>query len=78
VDASTGAVYIADFTSAAVTILNGSRCDAVVTSGCGTAGRQQPVGSEPFGVTINPRTSTIYVTHLFQSGSMSILNAGRH
>jgi len=33
-----------------------------------TAGREQAVGSNPFGVTINPRTSAVYVTNLFQPG----------
>ena len=37
-DTRTGILYINDFTSAAVTILNGSRCNASVTSGCRAAG----------------------------------------
>ncbi len=72
VDARTGTVYISDLSSAAVTILNGSRCDASVTSGCGKAGREQPVGSQPLGLALNPRTRTVYVTQIFPPGSLSI------
>jgi DNA-binding beta-propeller fold protein YncE len=77
-DTRTGILYVTDFGSAAVTILNGARCNAIVTSGCGAVPGKQPVGSQPFGLAINPRTSTIYVTQLFQVGSMSVLRAARH
>jgi DNA-binding beta-propeller fold protein YncE len=61
-----------------VTILNGARCNATVTSGCRTATREQAVGSSPLDVTINPRTCTVYVTNTFQAGSLSIFKAARH
>jgi DNA-binding beta-propeller fold protein YncE len=77
-DPLTGAIYISDFSSASVTVLNGSHCNATVTSGCHTAGHNQPVGSEPFGVTINPRTRTVYVTNIFPPGSLSIFNTTQH
>ena len=56
VDTRTGTVYVTDFSSASVTILNGSHCNAAVTSGCGTAAREQAVGSGPFGLAVNPCT----------------------
>jgi DNA-binding beta-propeller fold protein YncE len=74
VDTATGQVYVTDFSSAGVTVLNGSRCNASVTSGCGGPLREQPVGSQPFGLAINPRTGTVYVGNTFQAGSMSILS----
>jgi len=43
-----------------------------VTSGCRHPARLQAVGSQPLGVTVNPGTSTVYITQLFQSGSMSL------
>jgi DNA-binding beta-propeller fold protein YncE len=61
-DTRTGILYVTDAGSAAVTILNGARCNATVTTGCGAAPGKQPVGSQPFGLAINPRTNTIYVT----------------
>jgi DNA-binding beta-propeller fold protein YncE len=78
VDTRTGILYVTDFGSAAVTILNGARCNATVTSGCGAAPGKQAVGSQPFGLAINPRTNTVYVTQLFQAGSMSVFRAARH
>jgi len=73
VDAATGTIYVTDFGSAAVTILNGSRCNATVTSGCGTPPREQAVGSEPASLAIDPRAGTVYVVDTFQAGSLSVL-----
>jgi DNA-binding beta-propeller fold protein YncE len=78
VDINTGIVYVTDFSSAEVSILNGSRCNASLTSGCGAPPREQAVGSQPFGLAINQNTSTVYVTDTFQAGSMSILSTTRH
>ncbi len=75
VNASTGVLYVTDFASAAVTILNGSRCNAEVTTGCHRADRQQAVGSGPYGIAINQHTHTVYVAHTYLPGSMSILRA---
>ena len=58
-----------------MTILNGARCNAEVTHGCGTA-TERAVGSKPFGVTVDQRSRTVYVTQLFQAGSLSIFKAG--
>ena len=76
-DAATGFVYVTDFSSAGVSILAGSRCNASVTSGCSASPREQAVGSQPFGLAIDQNTSTVYVTDTFQDGSLSILSAIR-
>jgi DNA-binding beta-propeller fold protein YncE len=78
IDTRTDNLYITDIASAQVTVLKGARCNAEVTSGCRTATREQAVGSVPSGLAINPRTRTVYVTNLFQAGSMSILRTTRH
>ena len=78
VNTATGLVYVTDFSSAGVTVLDGSRCNASVTSGCGGPLREQPVGSQPFGLAINPSAGTIYVGNTFQAGSMSILSTTHH
>jgi DNA-binding beta-propeller fold protein YncE len=78
VDTSTGFVYVADFSSAAVSVLNGSRCNAETAVGCGAAGREQPVGSGPQGITLNQRTHTVYVADLYHPGFMSVFTAARH
>ena len=57
-------VYVTDFAGAAVTILNGARCNAEVTTGCGAA-TERAVGSVPFGLALDQRTRTVYVTKLF-------------
>jgi DNA-binding beta-propeller fold protein YncE len=75
VDSRTGGVYVADYFSAAVTVLDGSRCNASVTTGCHAAAREQAVGSSPDSVAIDPDTNTVYVPQVFQSGSMSIFAA---
>ena len=45
VDTATGLVYVTGFSSAGVTVLDGSRCNVSVTSGCGGPLREQPAGS---------------------------------
>jgi DNA-binding beta-propeller fold protein YncE len=77
-DTRTGTLYVTDLSSASVTVLNGSRCNAETTGGCGTATREQAVGSSPFGLAINPPTSTVYVANGHLPGSMSIFTATRH
>jgi DNA-binding beta-propeller fold protein YncE len=73
IDTATGTVYVTDFASAGVTILDGSRCNATVSSGCSAPLREQPVGSQPFGLAIDQQVGTVYVTDTFQNGSISIL-----
>jgi len=46
-------------------------------SSCRTASRDQAIGSGPNGITINPRTRTIYVANNYLPGSMSIFTASR-
>jgi DNA-binding beta-propeller fold protein YncE len=77
VDASNGFVYIADFASAAVSVLNGSRCNAENAASCGTAGREQPVGSGPQAIAVNPGTRTVYVSGAYLPGFLSVLVARR-
>jgi DNA-binding beta-propeller fold protein YncE len=76
-DTRTGVLYITNFSSASVTILNGKHCNATVTSGCTTATREQSVGSGPFALAVNPRTRTIYVGNGYLPGSLSIFRATR-
>ena len=77
-DARTGILYVTNFSSASVTIMNTRRCNATTASGCRTASREQPVSSQPFGLAINPRTRTVYVANLFQTGSLTPFRATRH
>ena len=73
VDDATGSIYVTDFGSAAVTVLDGSRCNATVARGCGTASQLEAVGSQPVGLAIDPHVGTVYVIDTFQAGSLSVL-----
>jgi DNA-binding beta-propeller fold protein YncE len=77
-DTRAGMLYVNDFNSAAVTILNGSRCDAEVTSGCRAAGRQQAIGSGPQGIAVNPRARTVYVSEFYPPASPMSVFPTRH
>ena len=77
VDALTDTIYVTNISSASVTILHGRRCNAEVTKGCRKASRGQAVGSQPFGIAVNPLTRSVYVTNLLQAGSLSIFPTGR-
>ncbi len=74
IDPATGIIYVTDFSSATVTIIDGTTCNASVTSGCGAPPREQPTGSQPIGFAIDPDTGTVYVADTFQAGSLSILS----
>jgi DNA-binding beta-propeller fold protein YncE len=74
-DERTDALYVTGSASADVTVIDGARCNASVTSGC-AAPRVQPVGSLPVSVAVNPRSGTVYVG-TFQAGSMSVFAARR-
>jgi DNA-binding beta-propeller fold protein YncE len=74
-DTRTGMVYVADISDAAITIINGSRCNASVTTGCSATLPEQAVGSQPLDVAVNQHTGTVYVANIFDTGSLSILAA---
>jgi DNA-binding beta-propeller fold protein YncE len=75
-DTRTDTLYVTDFSSASVTILDGSRCNAETTAGC-RAGRNQAVGSGPGGMAVNPRTGIVYVANAYRAGSLSVFAASR-
>jgi DNA-binding beta-propeller fold protein YncE len=70
---ATGRIYLTDFGSAQVTVLDGSRCNASVTSGCSAPVGEQAVGSMPSALAVNPASGTVYVVDTLQSGSLSVL-----
>jgi DNA-binding beta-propeller fold protein YncE len=76
IDTRTDVLYVTDFTGATVSVLSGPRCNAEVTSGCARAGHAQAVGSGPQDIAVNQRTRTVYVTNIYQPGSMSIFKDG--
>jgi DNA-binding beta-propeller fold protein YncE len=55
-------VYVADYSHAAVSIIDGARCNARHTSGCDTPAPERAVGSQPGFVWVNADEGTVYVT----------------
>ena len=76
IDAKSDIVYIADFSSAGVSEVDGATCNAMITFGCQSPAPEQAVGSQPIGIAVNPNTDTVYALNSFGRGSISIF-AGR-
>jgi len=64
IDDRTQTIYVANGGSNSVSVIDGRRCNAAVTSGCGRVRASVPVGPVPFTIAVNPVTSSIYVTDL--------------
>lgn len=75
VDVSHGrdAVYIADAGGHAVTVFDGTRCNAARTAGC-TSVKKVTVGSAPSAIAVDPAVGTIYVANRADD-TVSTLNA---
>lgn len=72
IDSSTDTVYIADFSSAAVTVLDGEKCRVGRTGGCARAVHSQPVGSLPVQPAVNPATHSVFEPDQLTPGALSI------
>jgi DNA-binding beta-propeller fold protein YncE len=71
-DEATDTVYVADFGGASVAVLDGSTCNASVTTGCNTPAPEQAIGSKPQALAFNPNTDTVYAFCTTAPGSISI------
>ena len=65
VDRRTDTVYVTDVGDDAgtVSVINGATCNAITTTGCGQQPATATVGHFPFGVLIDRRDHTVYVTN---------------
>jgi DNA-binding beta-propeller fold protein YncE len=72
VDTSTDRIYVTNYASATVSIIDGSTCNAETTTGCAHAAPQEAVGSSPFGLAVNDSTNTVYALTQLGLGAMSI------
>jgi DNA-binding beta-propeller fold protein YncE len=72
VDASTDRIYVTNYSSATVSIIDGSTCNSTATSGCAQPAPQQAVGSQPSGLVVNDSTNTVYALTQLGAGAMSI------
>ena len=61
VDERTDTVYVTNGNDGTVSVLNGARCNARVTRGCGEPLATIKVGGFPVAAAFNPATGTLYV-----------------
>jgi YVTN family beta-propeller protein len=64
IDPGTHSLYVADSGGSTVSVIDTTTCNAEVQSGCGQAPAEVTVGSNPFGIALDPVTDTVYVTNL--------------
>jgi YVTN family beta-propeller protein len=67
VDQASGTVYVINFGDYSVTVINGAKCNAIVTSGCGRAQPTVQVGGLPLAVGVSSATHTAYVANGFDN-----------
>ena len=72
VDALTDSVYVTDYSSAGVAVVDGATCNAEVTSRCGRPAPEQAVDSQPFGLAVNQFTNTVYAADIGEDPALSI------
>jgi YVTN family beta-propeller protein len=77
VDTRTDVVYVGDYTSAGLSVLDGARCNASVTVGCRAEAPEDAVGSQPFGLALDQTANTIYTMNTGSTGSVSIVKGSR-
>jgi DNA-binding beta-propeller fold protein YncE len=70
---ATGNVFVTDHGSAALSVFNGSLCNAGVHTGCNRPSLEQAVGSQPNGLIVGPGTGTVYVLNSPVSSSVSLV-----
>ena len=58
---ATRTLYVADTTSGTVSVLDATRCNAELTSGCARALGSVPVGGGAFPIAVDQQTNTVYV-----------------
>jgi YVTN family beta-propeller protein len=81
IDGATNTVYVSNFGGGSghtVSVVDGSRCDAAVTSGCGQIAATVTVGLAPQGMVVDDATRTLYVANQgFNDapGSVSLVDA---
>jgi DNA-binding beta-propeller fold protein YncE len=78
VDLATNTVYAADAgtqnnSGNTVTVINGATCNGGNGTGCAKKSREVTVGSQPFGITVDQGTNTIYTANN-ADGTVSIID----
>lgn len=71
-DTTTDQIYVTNYASATVTIIDGSTCNATITTGCAQPAPAQTVGSQPFGLAVNDSTNIVHAFTQLGDGAISI------
>lgn len=74
VDGKTNTIYVANGGSNTVSVIDGRRCNAGSTAGCGHVRASVSVGPGPFALAVNDATDSIYVTDL-GAPTVSVIDA---
>jgi DNA-binding beta-propeller fold protein YncE len=67
-DPAADRLYVADFSSATVGVVDGARCNAAHRTGCRKPAHQQPVGSQPSFAFVDHGLATVYVLTKWPDG----------
>ena len=74
VDPATHTVYVTTVADNSVAVVDGSSCNARVSSGCGQIPVKVAVGSGPLGIFADQRNHTVYVAN-FDDGTVSMIDS---
>ena len=69
----THTIYVGNSGENTVSVIDGTACNAIHTSGCGQTAATVTVGSNPLGVAIDQATNTIYVANAGEN-TVSVIN----
>ena len=76
IDQSTDTIYVGNATGS-VTVVNGARCNAEVTSGCGKPLATIKTGGFIVALAFNPKTRTVYATNAGPKGAVFVIDAAK-
>ena len=65
----THTIYVGNSGENTVSVIDGTACNAIHTSGCGQTAATVTVGNNPLGVAIDQATDTIYVANAVRTRS---------
>jgi DNA-binding beta-propeller fold protein YncE len=74
IDQACGTLYVANWASDTLSMINKASCNATVTAGCAQTPPVVRVGRGPDGIAVNPATHTAYVANVTDD-TVSVLDA---
>jgi DNA-binding beta-propeller fold protein YncE len=74
IDQASGTLYVANWASDTLSMIDKASCNATVTSGCAQTPPVVRVGRGPDGIAVNPATHTVYVANVTDD-TVSVLDA---